>query len=219
MFCSKCGKEIPESEKFCSECGTPVKNDENKQQFDLSDLKGSFNGALSNAKESWAGMGQKRVLLAIIGALLVVCMFWWRCEIVSISMGSMGALMGGMTDMPDEASDILNGISVGIDGSLLLGGFMNFLVTAVYLVGIAAIAHPFVTNTAVTKKHLLIAKLAPVFNLGAFAWKLLFGSGGGNEEMAMIMKYIDFGLSGLAWLLLVCVVAIWVLCFKVEKEI
>lgn len=220
MFCSKCGTQIAEDAKFCPSCGNAMNDTQSKQQIDFSDLKGTWGKAVDNAKESWVSMGQKKAtLLAIIAGLLAICMIWCGSDIVSISMGSMGDLMGGMMDMPDEAADILDGISINIKGSLLLGGFMTFLVIAVYLVGIAAIAHPFVTNTTVTKKHLLIAKLAPVFNLGAFAWKLLFGSGGGNADMSMIMKYIDFGLSGLAWLLLGCMVAIWVLSFKIEKEI
>ena len=221
MFCSKCGTQMPDDAKFCPSCGNVMGDTQSEQkQFDVSDLKGTWGKAVANAKESWAAMGQKKAtLLAVIAGLLVICMIWCSSDIVSISMGSMGNLMGDMMDMPKEASDILSGISISIKGSLLLGGFMTFLVIVAYLVGIAAIAHPFVTNTAVTKKHLLIAKLAPVFNLGVYAWKLLFGSGAGGEEMAMIMKYLDFGLSGLAWLLLGCVAAIWVLSFKIEKEI
>lgn len=208
MFCSKCGKEVPENANVCGNCGNPVKTNLNAQQFDLSNVKGTFDNVVSNVKESWSSMGQKGTLLAIIGALLVVCMFMWRGEILKITVKIWGYKQ-----------------SQNVSGKELIdSGLLSFLITVVYLLSIGAVAWPFITKTAVTKKLMLLTRAGTAFNLGALLGYLFFGFGEiadfvGGEGFFEMLKYVSFAPSGMGWLLLICMVATWVLSVKVEKEI
>lgn len=199
MFCSKCGREIPENENVCPNCGNRVKNAPAGQRFELSDAKGMLDSGISNAKSSWNAMGKTGILLAVLAGLLAVCMFLWRGNIISVSAEMFGfKYTDGASGM-----DILNH-----------SGLLSFVITVLYLAAIGAIAYPFVTRTAVTKLLLLPAKVATGFNLGALVGALIVGM----MDAGDMLEYVTVMPSLTGILLIACFVAVWVLCFMVEKE-
>jgi len=56
MKCSKCGKELKETERFCEECGTPVVREENKQN----DIKSARNEIIA------------AIIIILVGAIIPI---------------------------------------------------------------------------------------------------------------------------------------------------
>lgn len=54
MYCTKCGKELKQDEKFCSECGTPVKTNNVGQVTEtLKGFSSKLQGFINKAKETY----------------------------------------------------------------------------------------------------------------------------------------------------------------------
>ena len=54
MYCTKCGKELKENEKFCSECGTPVKSNNAEQVTEtLKGFSSKLHGFMNKVKDTY----------------------------------------------------------------------------------------------------------------------------------------------------------------------
>ena len=78
MFCSKCGKELPDGSRFCSQCGSPPDDSQAAGQptsaYDSGMPAAEYPGAMQMPQASQAPQGNRKIIIAAIAtaAVLVV---------------------------------------------------------------------------------------------------------------------------------------------------
>lgn len=73
MFCTKCGRQIPENAKFCVDCGTPVKRPD-QEAGTQADTRQPVSQTFSQPSEAGGGQKKRSPLFWVLGGVLVVAL-------------------------------------------------------------------------------------------------------------------------------------------------
>ena len=104
MFCTKCGKEVGDGEKFCPSCGNPVggpaKAAKNASSFDLGKILDGFFGMVGKKVKNVGVNGTMYVLFA------VTLFLSWLTVNLPIFVIKAGGVVGGISNFTQIAGTV-----------------------------------------------------------------------------------------------------------------
>lgn len=217
MYCSNCGKQIPDNTIYCSECGHKIGEPSYK-----SDDKVSINNGSSQAgsvqwgsfidnnfgflvKKIRAVGGSNLLMIFVIVALLLVSMFVFFADLFEITAEIV------------RYYDISETFAVF---DLIEFGLLKVVTVGIYLFAMAMLVYPFFVDKAWGTRTLTGTRLAVIWTTVFFFITQFMGSAEvkdyvGYEDLLDIS--ISYTIGG--WCLLVCNVLIFILTFKLKPSL
>ena len=195
MFCTKCGNQVNDDQKFCTKCGAPLGDQA------AAPVNGGNAAPATSAAVTVGGVSFSPVQLMLVGAiaLMILPIILWFCKAVTASY--MGYSQSGTW------AEIY---SSGEDKSI-----MNiFRIGSVVLWALAAVLTvlPLVKKTYKTKRvRAIFPRVAAI--IGLLAYLLLYFVLKIDSELSEYMT-LTFG----SWLYILDCIGLFVLCFVISAK-
>lgn len=198
MFCSKCGNELKDGEKFCHECGTKSGTTGNPMNLNMSteDIMNKASEIRSNVISGVADLGQNKVLILGNIALLVLSFIFSFAKV--LDTGVMGISATSMSMFFDEISDDMLGVRA--------------FCTICYLISIISLTFPLLFKKAWKPKFFIPTKIVTILSL---IWLLLVSSVMSHQINSSIYGSLsEFSLNATGWLFIVTTIGALILAYK-----